>query len=129
MIASVEDLFGFNSTNPLPSCFGLFLTETASNLLGGLDPTSPSAVSTAAGSAYWYQRLSSFNSAMDYATVRQLPYALKSSVFRNRIGWGKLGLKNARIAAAKAAMLAAFDVAMAQALWTEYQTSYKGQCQ
>ena len=60
--SDVQDLFGYNPNNPLPSCFGLFVSSTLSNL----SPASPSlsTLGELAGPAYFAMK---WNAALKYA--------------------------------------------------------------
>ena len=124
VLDTIASLFGYNSQIPLPSCFGLFLTNTADNL----NPFTPSPSTVAEGATEVAGRMT-FNHALIYAATRSsktfgtsfLIYPFKSSVFR--------GLLTRAGFLAEAAPIAGLITAEMQALFTEAQASAQGACQ
>ena len=123
--SDVQDLFGYNPNNPLPSCFGLFVSSTLSNL----SPASPSlsTLGELAGPAYFAMK---WNAALKYAlttpsTTFQTPflvYPFKSSTFRKTLSQGASD-------AFRVGLLSQAILAEIQALATEWHASSSGQCQ
>ena len=118
--------FGKTTWNSLTSGNGC-LNQFFSNTLSNLSPLPPSASSLAEATANFVSALK-FNSALAYAATRPnvlggtgLLYPFKSSVFRSLIGSAQGVLE--------ATPVAQLDLALGQALYTEYQAAKAGECQ
>jgi hypothetical protein len=137
-MGGLQDLVGLDPANPLPSCFGLFLTQTGNNMVDAINPAPPSFESAAAAAAFYLSRIQAFNRTLAYIANVSASVGwsnmMKSSIVRNGLGIGKWtlanGWKNAKIVAARTAMVAYIDSAMLNAfLLIEYPAMKSGQCQ
>ena len=124
LVSSSMSFVGFAPSSETPSCFVQFLKNTVSNA-NPLTP-SPSGAGAGAGAVY---AATKFNQALNYAATTPsttfgtpyLVYPLKSSVFR--------GMLTAAGRGAMVGWLVSVDIAMGQALVTEYNSAKAGECQ
>ena len=124
LVSSSMSFVGFDPSSETPSCFVQFLKNTVSNA-NPLTP-SPSGAGAGAGAVY---AATKFNQALNYAATTPsttfgtpyLVYPLKSSVFR--------GMLTAAGRGAMVGWLVSVDIAMGQALVTEYNSAKAGECQ
>jgi hypothetical protein len=113
----------------VPSCVGLFFSESLTNFLHNIVPFPPSVAGAAGEAAGGCVTATGINRALTYAASRPnylsgqgLIYMLKSRTYMGM-------LKSAVGTGAAVTVLVTADVSMAQALWTEWNAAKAGACQ